>query len=52
MGDKVVKEIAVTNNVQRHCVLDFDKISCNGIKICFNSTNGLDEIRLFEARAY
>ena len=52
LGDKVVKEINVTNNVQRLCVLDFDKISCDGIKICFNSTNGIDEIRLFEARAY
>lgn len=52
LGEKVVKEINVTNNVQRLCVLDFDKISCDGIKIEFIATSGINEYRVFEARAY
>ncbi len=52
LGEKVVYEQKVTDNVQRLCVLDFAPVVCDGVKVEFNSSNGIDHIRLFEVRAY
>ncbi len=52
LAGKVVYEQKITNNVQRLFVLDFAPTVCDGIKVEFISTNGIGDIRLFEARAY
>jgi hypothetical protein len=52
LDGQVVQTIQVKDNVQRLCVLDFAPVECDNVKVEFNSTNGIEEFRLFEARAY
>jgi hypothetical protein len=51
-NSKLVKTIRVKDNIQRHNVIDFEKTSCDEIKLIFTSTNGHKDIEVFEVRAY
>jgi hypothetical protein len=49
---KVVKTIEVRANHQRHNVLDFDTVECDNVAIHIHSTNGSNDITIYEIRAY
>jgi hypothetical protein len=49
---EVVKTIEVTNNHQRHNVLKFEPITCDSVELLVKSTNGANEVTVFEVRAY
>ena len=49
---KEVQKIEVRDNYQRHNVHRFDKIECDSVELLVKSTNGADEITVFEVRAY
>lgn len=47
---KTVFSKTVRDNIQRMTRVNFENIECDAVKIVFNSTNGCEEIRVFEAR--
>lgn len=49
---KIVLNKEVSNNVQRMCRIDIEPTECDAVKLTFNSTNGTDDIRVFEVRIY
>lgn len=49
---KVVREIAVKGNHQRHNVLDFEPTLCDTAEICVTATNGIEDAWIYEVRAY
>ena len=49
---KVVREIEVKGNYQRHNVLDFEPTLCDTAEIRVLSTNGIGDAWIYEVRAY
>lgn len=49
---KVVREIEVKGNYQRHNVLDFEPTLCDTAEIRVLSTNGIEDAWIYEVRAY
>lgn len=49
---KVAVEKKVVDNAQRLVVVNFDKTLCDTIKVEFISTNGVEDVRMFEIRVY
>ena len=49
---EVVKTIEVTNNHQRQNVLKFEPITCDSVELLVKTTNGANEVTVFEVRAY
>ncbi len=52
LNGKDVCEKTFTNNAQRLFIAEFDSVLCDQIKIEFISTNGVNDVRIFEIRAY
>ncbi len=52
LGENEVYEKTFTDNAQRLFTAKFDGIVCDQIKIEFISTNGVNDVRVFEIRAY
>ena len=50
--DKKVYEETVKNNYQRLRVHLLNEVMCDTVKITVNATNGCEEARIFEIRAY
>ncbi len=50
-GETVLSK-CIKNNIQRMCRVDLEPTECDAVKIIFNSTNGCDDIRVFEIRIY
>ena len=50
--DKVVKTIEVKDNHQRHNVHKFEPVVCDTIELLVKTTNGANEVTVFEVRAY
>lgn len=48
----VVREIAVKDNHQRHNVLDFEPTLCDTAEICVTATCGIEDVWVYEVRAY
>ena len=48
----IVAKKQILDNGQRLVKVDFDKTLCDDIKLEFNSTNGVEDVRVFEIRAY
>ena len=51
-GGEVISTIDVVGNYQRHNVLDFEGIKCDSVDFVVHSTNGAENIVVFEVRAY
>lgn len=49
---EVVRTIEVRKNHQRLNVLDFDETLCDRVELCVHSTNGAENVTVFEVRAY
>ncbi|MBR5616272.1 MAG: FAD-dependent oxidoreductase, partial [Clostridia bacterium] len=49
---KVVREIEIKDNYQRHNVLDFEPTLCDTAEIRVFSTNGIEDAWIYEVRAY
>ena len=49
---EVVKTIEVRGNHQRHNVHKFDALRCDTVELLVKSTNGANEVTVFEVRAY
>ena len=51
-GDEVVRTIKVEKNHQRLNVLDFEPTVCDRVELTVHSTNGSENVTVFEVRAY
>ena len=51
-GGEVVKTIEVRDNHQRHRVHKFESTECDSVEFCIYSTNGSENVTVFEVRAY
>lgn len=51
-GDQVVHTIPVSGNHQRHNVHRFEKVCCDTVELHVHSTNGAEDVTVFEVRAY
>ena len=51
-GGEVVKTIEIRDNHQRHCVHKFESTECDSVEFRIYSTNGSENVTVFEVRAY
>ncbi|MBQ8259612.1 MAG: FAD-dependent oxidoreductase [Clostridia bacterium] len=51
-GGEVAKTIEVRDNHQRHCVHKFESTECDSVEFRIYSTNGSENVTVFEVRAY
>lgn len=51
-GGEVVKTIEIRDNHQRHCVHKFESTECDCVEFRIYSTNGSENVTIFEVRAY
>ncbi|MDO5329068.1 MAG: FAD-dependent oxidoreductase [Coriobacteriia bacterium] len=52
-NDDVVWETKVEGNYQRHLIFDLpETVEADKVELCFTSTNGDDDVRVFEVRIY
>ena len=49
---KTVATKTMRGNIQRMCRVCFEPTMCDAVKIVFHCTNGCEDIRVFEVRAY
>ena len=49
---EAMKTVEVRDNHQRHCVHKFEKTECDSVEFRIYSTNGSENITIFEVRAY
>ena len=49
---KIVRTVEVKDNHQRHNVLDFEPTLCDTAEICVTATNGIEDVWVYEVRAY
>lgn len=52
LGDTVVEKRTVTANHQRRNILKFDAVTCDGVRLVVQSTNGCEDARVYEIRVY
>ena len=49
---EAMKTVEVRDNHQRHCVHKFEKTECDSVEFRIYSTNGSENVTVFEVRAY
>ena len=49
---KIVRTVEVRENHQRHNIHRFEKTACDAVELHVITTNGAEEVTVFEVRAY